>query len=75
MMCHDVLLAHECLVVVAFILGFTFSGSHSYLWFAFAIHDMIGCGMMWGDIMMNSFTFSCESHWHMTKSVALLESL
>ena len=35
-------------------------GLHSYLWFMFAIHDMIGHGMTWGDVTMNSFTFSCE---------------
>ena len=39
------------------------------------IHDMIGHGMMCGDVTMNSFTFSRESHWYVTKSVAFLESL
>ena len=36
------------------------SGLHSHSWFTFAIHDMIGCGMTCGDIMTNSFVFSCE---------------
>ena len=37
------------------------------------IHDMIGYGMMWGDVMItkNCFTFSFDSQWHMTKSVVL----
>ena len=48
--------------------------SHWFLGFAFAIRDMIGCGMMCGDITTNSFTFSLESCWDVTKSVAFLES-
>ena len=41
--CHDVSLACEHLTGITFILGFSFM-----------IHDMIGHGMTWGDIMMNS---------------------
>ena len=76
-MCHDVSLAHGHLVVVVFISGFAFRvhvcvyGLH----LQFAICDTIGCGVTCGDITMNSFTFSRESHWHMTKSVMLLKLL
>ena len=49
--------------------------SHSRSRFAFAIRDTIGCGMTWGDVTMISFTFSRESCWRVTKSVAFLESL
>ena len=37
------------------------------------IHDTIGRGMTCGDVTMNSFAFSHESHWRMTKSVFILE--
>ena len=49
-------------------------GLHSCLQFALTIRDMIGCGVMWGDVTINSFMFSYESHWHVTKSVTLHES-
>ena len=39
------------------------------------IRDMIGHGMTWGDVMTNSFMFSHESHWYMTKSVMLRVAL
>ena len=47
--------------------------SHWFLGFAFMIHHTIGHGMMCGDVMTNCFTFSCESPWDVTKSVAFLE--
>ena len=50
-------------------------GLRSCSQFSFVIYDMIGCGMMWGDVMMDYFTLSHESHWHVTKSAAFLESL
>ena len=37
----------------------------------FMIHDMIGCGVTWADIMTNSFMFIHESHWHCVSSVTL----
>ena len=51
-----------------------FWGSHLHFGFAFAICDMIGHGMTCGDVMMNYFAFSHESHWDVTKSVVFLES-
>ena len=35
------------------------------------MRDTIGRGMTWDDVTMNSFTFSRESCWRVTKSVAL----
>ena len=49
-------------------------GLHSHSWFTFAIRDTIGCGMSCGDVTTNSFMFSLESRWYITKSVAFLES-
>ena len=40
----------------------------------FPIHDTAGHGMTCGDVTMNSFMFSYESHWYVTKSVMFLES-
>ena len=51
-----------------------FYGSCLCFGFMFMIHDTIGCGMMCGDIMTNSFEFSRESRWDVTKSVACIES-
>ena len=81
MMFRDVSLAHKHLAVVVFAFRFALRvrvhvhGSRSRSQFAFAIRDMIGRGMTWGDVMTNSFTFSHESCWRVTKSVAFLESL
>ena len=72
--CHDGSLAHKMSHSSRVHCRIHISGLCLYLQFAFAIHDMIGHGVMCGDIMMNSFTFSRESHWYMTKSVAFLES-
>ena len=71
-MCHDGLLACECLAAIAFILGFAFQ-VRVHIYSLLAIHDTIGCGMMYGDVTMNSFVFSCESCWYMTKSVTFLK--
>ena len=61
----DVLFAHECLVAIAFILGYIFQVhihiSGLYLGFALTICDTIGCGMTCSYVMMKSFMFSCES--------------
>ena len=54
-MSHGV--SHGCLTDVAL----DFSGSCLSFRFTFMICDMIGCGMMCGDVMMNSFMFLCES--------------
>ena len=54
---------------------FLLSGSCLHSQFVFAIRDTIGHGMTCGDVTTNSFMFSCESHWCVTKSVAFLESL
>ena len=51
------------------------SGPCSHLKFAFMIHDMIGRGVICGDVMTNSFMFSQDSCWHVTKSVVFLELL
>ena len=75
--CHDV---SRCLIGswmshgsrVRFRVRVTCSRSH--LAFAFVIRDTIGRGMTWGDVTMNSFAFSRESRWRVTKSVASLES-
>ena len=76
--CHDV---SHCLIGsrtshgsrVRFRVRVTCSRSHFA--FAFVIRDTIRRGMTWGDVTMNSFTFSRESCWRVTKSVAFLESL
>ena len=76
MMCHDVLLTHECLAIVVFVLGFMFRVCIPVFGSClFAIHDMIGRGVTWGDVTMNSFTFTDESRWCMIKSVTFLELL
>ena len=51
-----------------------FWGLHLHFGFVFTIHDTIGRGMTCDDVTMNSFVFSCESHWDVTKSVVFLES-
>ena len=60
MTCHDVSLAHKHLAGIVFISMFALHVRVHVSGSSFAIRDTIGCGMMWGDVMMNSFTFSHE---------------
>ena len=68
MMCHDVLLACEHLVVVMFILGFMFrvcihvSGFHSQFVIRFN---------MWHDMAMILIAFSYDSHFYGIELVTL----
>ena len=54
-MCHGMSHRHLMDIMLVF-LGFGLCFG-----FAFAIRDMIGHGMVWGDVTTNSFAFSHES--------------
>ena len=73
LMCRDVLLPCEHLVIIAFVFRFVFCVHVHVLGFAFTIRDMIGRGMMCGDVTTNSSVFLHESCWYVTKSAAFLD--
>ena len=67
MTCHDVLLAYGHLMRVIF----HFRVHVGNCWVHILSLDTIGHGMRWHVITKNSFMFSCDSYWHVTKSIML----
>ena len=53
-------LAHECFTAIAFVFRVHIKNCRVRV----SSLDMIGHGVMWGDVMKNSFTFSHDSHLH-----------